>query len=246
MASSFPAVLAQGALQAAVENRGLQAVRRCYQCRKCTNGCPLTFAMDLRPHQVVRALQLGMDQEVLSAKTIWVCAACQTCSTRCPNDIDIAHLMDLLRQESLGRVVPPAEPEVVLFHRAFLGSVRRHGRVFELGMLVRYKLAALWAKVRNGPQSLKELTGRLWQDAWLGWAMFRRGRLRLWPNRIRSKEHVRRMGRAPTGPLCSGRSSGGPTSPNLSVPPFDNQTAEAPTPEAPTADPPGQTGGPQR
>lgn len=162
--------------------------------------------MDLTPHQVVRAVQLGLDQQVLNSKTIWVCAACQTCSTRCPNDIDIAHMMDLLRQESRRRGGEPAEPEVVLFHRAFLDSVRRHGRVFELGMLARYKWAALWAGLRKGPQSLKDLIGRLWQDARLGWAMFRRGRLRLWPNRIQAKDQIRRMGGSPTGAPSSGAS----------------------------------------
>lgn len=194
MGTSFPPGLMEGGLQSVLEQRGLGVLRRCYQCRKCSNGCPLTFAMDLLPHQVVRAVQLGLDQEVLGSKTIWVCAACQTCSTRCPNDIDIAHLMDLLRQESQRRQIEPAEPEVVLFHRAFLDSVRRHGRVFELGMLARYKWAAFWTGFRKGRQSLKDWAGRLWQDAQLGLAMFRRGRLHFWPNRIRSRGQIRQMG----------------------------------------------------
>lgn len=173
--------------------RGLWAIRRCYQCRKCTNGCPLSFAMDLLPHQVIRAVQLGLDDQVLKSKTIWVCAACQACSTRCPNDIDIAGLMDVLRQQCLGRPVEAAEPEVGLFHQAFLDSVRRHGRVFELGMLARYKLVVLWTSLRKGRRSLKDLAGRLWQDARLGWAMFRRGRLRPWPSRIQAKDQIRSM-----------------------------------------------------
>ena len=259
MACVLPAGLVHQSLQAAVENRGLRAIRRCYQCLKCTNGCPLTFAMDLLPHQVVRAVQLGLDQEVLGSKTIWVCAACQTCSTRCPNDIDIAHLMDLLRQENQGRAVPPAEPEVVLFHRAFLGSVRRHGRVFELGMLVRYKLAALWAALQKGGHRLKHLAGHLWQDAQLGWAMFRRGRLRLWPHRIRSREHLRRMGGA-GGPLfgseksvaaspvdAGSNTSAGPnvnTGSNATPGPI-GQSAAVPPLGYRTADPHGQTGGGQ-
>lgn len=226
-------------LQAAIEERGLRAIRRCYQCRKCTNGCPLTFAMDLTPHQVVRAVQLGLDQQVLGAKTIWVCAACQTCSTRCPNDIDIAHLMDLLRQENRFRRIKPAEPEVVLFHRAFLGSVRRHGRVFELGMLARYKWAALWAGLRKGPQSLKDAASRLWQDARLGWAMFRRGRLRLWPNRIHAKDQIRQMGGTPLETFSSGQSDAGESG-------LSGQNRSTPSVGDPSADDSGQTGGMQR
>ncbi len=229
-------------LQTAVEKRGLEALRRCYQCRKCTNGCPLTFAMDLMPHQVVRAVQLGLDQEVLGSKTIWVCAACQTCSTRCPNDIDIAHLMDLLRQENRRRQVEPAEPEVVLFHQAFLGSVCRHGRVFEVGMLARYKWAALWSGLRKGRQNLKQFAIQLWQDARLGWAMFRRRRLRIWPSRIHAKDQIRRMGSAPSENLSLARSDAG----GSGVSEISGQNRSTSSVGDSLADDYGQAGGTQR
>jgi len=59
-------------------------VSACFQCRKCTNGCPVTFAMDLYPDQVMRYIQLGIREPVLNSSTIWVCASCETCTTRCP------------------------------------------------------------------------------------------------------------------------------------------------------------------
>jgi heterodisulfide reductase subunit C len=59
----------------------------CYQCVKCTSGCPLSNHFDLTPNQVMRALQLG-DESVLESKTIWLCASCQTCTTRCPQGLD--------------------------------------------------------------------------------------------------------------------------------------------------------------
>lgn len=171
------AISPQSDFLAAVEARGGKGVSRCYQCRKCTNGCPLAFAMDLKPNQVMRAVQLGLEEEVLGSKTVWVCAACQTCTTRCPNDIDIAHLMDVLRQLGRERGVAPAEPAVVKFHEAFLASIRRHGRVFELGMVARYKLAS----------------GDLFSDVGLAWEMFKRGKLGFVPHGIRSKGEVRCM-----------------------------------------------------
>jgi heterodisulfide reductase subunit C len=64
-----------------VEARSGESVSRCYQCRKCTNGCPLVFAMDWMPNQVMRAIQLGLEKEILASQTIWVCASCQTCTT---------------------------------------------------------------------------------------------------------------------------------------------------------------------
>ncbi len=92
----------------------------------------LAFAMDALPHQVVRMIQLGLRDEVLRSRAIWVCAGCQTCTTRCPNDVDLARLMDSLRQLGRGSGVPAADAKVSAFHEAFLDSIRRHGRVFEL------------------------------------------------------------------------------------------------------------------
>ena len=82
-------------------------IQDCYQCQKCSAGCPVAFAMDYKPNQVMQMVLLGMKERVLSCKTIWVCASCYTCSTRCPNDIDIAGVMDWLRQSALREGVPP-------------------------------------------------------------------------------------------------------------------------------------------
>ncbi len=161
----------------AVESRSGEKVSRCYQCRKCTNGCPLAFAMDLMPNQVIRAVQLGLEDEILGSKTIWVCASCQTCTTRCPNDIDIAHLMDTLRQLSRESDVPAAEDKIVKFHQAFLDSVRRHGRLFELGMVGRYKLSS-----RD-----------FFSGAKLGMEMVRKGKLKFLPAGVKGKREIREM-----------------------------------------------------
>jgi heterodisulfide reductase subunit C len=165
------------AFLAEVEKRSGERVSLCYQCRRCTNGCPVTFAMDFTPNQVMRMIQLGLRDELFAAQTAWVCASCQTCTTRCPNDIHIARLMDTLRQMSVEAGVPPAEEKVGKFHNAFLHSVRRHGRVFELGMVMRYKLA----------------TRDLFSDAKMAWKLFTSGKLHLLPSGIRGKQEIREM-----------------------------------------------------
>ena len=149
-------------------------VQDCYQCQKCSAGCPVVFAMDYKPNQIMQMVSLGMKDRLLSSKTIWVCASCYTCSTRCPNDIDIAGVMDWLRQTALREGVTPAEKEVSLFHAAFLDSVRSHGRVHELGMMANYK----------------RKTGRYWDDFKLGWKMSTKGKLKLWPSRIHRKKEI--------------------------------------------------------
>lgn len=175
--STNPVVQPDCAFLGVVEARSGEPVSRCFQCRKCTNGCPLAFAMDVMPNQVMRMIQLGLEDEILRSKTVWVCAGCQTCTTRCPNDIDIAHVMDSLRQLSRQSGVPAAEAKVLAFHEAFLDSIRRHGRVFELGMVARYKLATL------------DLTS----DAKLACKMLVKGKLKLLPDGVQDKAAIRRM-----------------------------------------------------
>ncbi len=152
-------------------------VFRCFQCLKCSTGCPLTDAMDILPHQLIKAMQLGLKEEAISSSTIWVCASCLTCSVRCPNKIDIARLMDRLRQLAYTRKGQLGDELVPLFHEAFLHSLRRRGRVYEIGMLM----------------SLKFKTKQLFKDMGLGWEMFRRGKLRLLPSRVKKRAEIRAM-----------------------------------------------------
>ena len=79
------------------------AIRSCFLCRKCSGGCPLTFAMDILPHHIIRLALLGQEEQVLGSETIWVCSACQTCTTRCPNGVDIAGVMDWQKEEAVRR-----------------------------------------------------------------------------------------------------------------------------------------------
>jgi len=69
----------------------------CFQCGGCSSGCPMTGEMDLLPSKVIRFVQLG-EEEVLGSRTIWVCSTCFNCEVRCPRGIDIANLMEALRQ----------------------------------------------------------------------------------------------------------------------------------------------------
>ncbi len=41
------------------------SVAACFQCKKCSSGCPLTFAMDLLPDQVIRLALLGLEEQLL-------------------------------------------------------------------------------------------------------------------------------------------------------------------------------------
>jgi heterodisulfide reductase subunit C len=152
-------------------------VSACYQCKKCSNGCPVVYAMDFQPNRLIRMIQLGLKEDVLRSATIWVCASCETCSTRCPNDIEIAALMDHLRQASIREGKVEKEKNTPIFHQTFLSSIRRNGRVHELMMIGEYRLK----------------TGDFMSDLRLGWEMFKRGRLKLFPAGVKEIREIREI-----------------------------------------------------
>lgn len=115
------------------------SVSRCFQCQTCSNGCPFSQAMDYRPNALMRLVQLGMREAALACSTIWICVGCHTCSSACPMGIDIAAVMDALRQMALHGGVPVAEPGILNFHRQVLDSIARHGRTHKLEIMLRYK-----------------------------------------------------------------------------------------------------------
>lgn len=109
-----------------VEELSGQNVFACYQCGKCSAGCLFAEHMDVLPNQVLRLLQLG-DEGVLEARAPWVCAACLACSVRCPKGVDVARIMEALRQLALRRGLSPVElkldrefPQIVL-----VGAMRK-------------------------------------------------------------------------------------------------------------------------
>ncbi|MGD0575648.1 MAG: 4Fe-4S dicluster domain-containing protein, partial [Anaerolineales bacterium] len=103
----------------------------CYQCAKCTSGCPLAEFFDMAPNQVLGAAQLGLEKELFDAKTPWLCASCQTCTTRCPQGVDLARIMDFIVSDAVQRGIKPKVPEVAVFNKVFLRDVNLIGRSYE-------------------------------------------------------------------------------------------------------------------
>ena len=128
----------------------------CYQCGKCTAGCPLSSAMDLMPREVIRYLQLGAAEKVLSAKTPWICAQCDVCSTRCPQNVDICSTMRAVRlaARNAGKV---AVREAEIFEDTFINNVRAHGVSNEQYLAARYNLRSghLMQDMSNATRMLK-------------------------------------------------------------------------------------------
>ena len=151
-------------------------VRECYQCGKCTAGCPVAEYMDIRPSVIMRMLQSGgavQMEELLRSNSIWLCLTCETCYSRCPMELDIPKVIDYLRERSNseGKVHREAH-NIVAFHKAFLNSVERNGRLHEISLILDYKIHS----------------GNLFQDITLAPEMYSKGKLHLLPERIKGKK----------------------------------------------------------
>ena len=107
----------------------------CYQCQKCSSGCPVVEHFDLAPNQVMWAIQFGQKEMVLNSKTIWLCAMCETCATRCPHDINITKIMDVLKIMAKSEEIECKVPSVPLFYQAAMRGIKWFGRMYEAGLM---------------------------------------------------------------------------------------------------------------
>jgi len=154
-----------------------ETIQDCYQCQKCSAGCPVAYAMDILPNQILRHIQYDHREKVLSSRTVWICASCYTCSVRCPNKIDIARIMDTLRNMAIRSGVQPGEKDIPLFHSVFLDTIKSRGRIHELSLILQ----------------LKSKTRDFFKDAGLGWKMFRKGKIKLIPSRFGAGKAVKEI-----------------------------------------------------
>lgn len=160
-----------------VEKLSGTSVRRCFQCGKCSAGCPMRSFMEHPPNRVVRLLQLGQYERVLAGRSIWFCASCETCSTRCPNKVDLAAIMDALRKCSWDAQGPSKESFVQLANRIFIENIRTYGRQYEM------RLAAVF-NVKSG-QFLK--------DIMLGPTLLSKGKLKMFHQKNRNHAEIEKI-----------------------------------------------------
>jgi heterodisulfide reductase subunit C len=156
-----------------VEDASGQQVSKCYQCGNCSASCNYTYVYDYPVNQIMRLIQLGQKEIVLKSRSIWLCASCQACTTRCPCNIEVSHVMDSLRIMSREEKMVSLK-DIQLFYDEFLRSVKTFGRVFETGLLPVFNMKA---KRPFGDMDLAPL-------------VLKKGKLHLLPSRIKGRKEV--------------------------------------------------------
>ncbi len=133
--------------------------------------------MDYHPTQVVRLVEFGQKQKVLKSRAIWMCVGCHACVSQCPNRVHIPALMDTLREMALESGVELPEGRISDFHKMFLEELRKRGRIYELGLGVKYKLR----------------TGTVFKDFMRGVRLICKGRFKVLPQRVRRVSELRKI-----------------------------------------------------
>jgi heterodisulfide reductase subunit C len=149
----------------------------CYQCGKCSAGCPMASESALRPHAVMRLVMQDRREQALTDESIWLCLTCETCSARCPNDCDPARVIDAVRELSIEAGSADMPRTISAFHKAFLEQIRSNGRLHEFGMVMDYKLRS----------------GELMKDVTSAPGMLTRGKLSFRAERIEALDEIRRI-----------------------------------------------------
>jgi len=158
---------------------GGERLRRCIQCGTCTGSCPVSYAMDLTPREVVAYFRAGAIDTILRSRTIWVCASCYQCTARCPANIKITDLLYALKRVAFDRQIFPQKFPVYVMSETFVGQIKKYGRNHEAELLRKYYLrTGITKMLRQVP-----LAKKLWS----------RGRIRLLPQKIKGLDGLRRM-----------------------------------------------------
>jgi len=137
----------------------------CFQCSKCSAGCPMAGQMDLKTSQVMHSIRLNREDIVLHSKAIWLCVGCETCSARCPQQVEPADVMNAARILALRKGIKPSVKEIGIYYNAFVSSMWLNGKIHDISVVAATAL----------------LTGHLINEIPLALKLLVRGRVKLPP-----------------------------------------------------------------
>ncbi|MCX6164334.1 MAG: 4Fe-4S dicluster domain-containing protein, partial [Ignavibacteriae bacterium] len=115
-----------------------EKIKSCIQCGTCTGSCPVSYAMDISPREVIALFRAGDMESLLHSKTIWVCASCYACQTRCPALIKVTDIIYALKRLAMEKNIYPPHFPVYSLSQSFVKIMNSYGRLHEARLLVYY------------------------------------------------------------------------------------------------------------
>jgi len=156
-----------------------ERIKRCIQCGTCTGSCPVSYAMDISPRQLIALFRAGEMEAIMKSRTIWICASCYACTTRCPSGIKVTDIMYALKRTAMEKHRKSSAPQVQILANLFIDNLRSYGRLHE-GTLIRKYYA------RTGVTKLLGFVPLVMK-------MYRTKRLALFPKKIKAYQSLSRI-----------------------------------------------------
>ena len=156
-----------------------ERINRCIQCGTCTGSCPVSYAMDISPRQLIALFRAGEMERIMKSRTIWICASCYSCTPRCPSGIKITDIIYALKRTAMEKNLKAAEPQVQTLARTFTENLMKYGRLHEGTLIRKYY-------TRTNVRKFFDLIP-------LGRKMLKTKRLQILPKRIKARESLARI-----------------------------------------------------
>jgi heterodisulfide reductase subunit C len=159
---------------------GGEKIKKCIQCGTCTGSCPVSYAMDISPRQLIALFRAGEMEAIMKSRTIWICASCYACTTRCPSGIKITDIIYALKRTAMGnKYSSPEASHVQTLANLFIQNLMSYGRLHE-GTLIRKYI-------------MKTNIGKLFGLIPLGKKMYQKKRVALMPKKIKARDSLSRI-----------------------------------------------------
>ncbi len=154
-------------------------IKRCIQCGTCTGSCPVSYAMDISPRQLIALFRAGEMERIMKSRTIWICASCYACTTRCPSGIKITDTIYALKRTAMEKKMESMAPQVQTLASLFVQNLMAYGRLHEGTLIRKYY-------TRVSPRkflSLIPLARKMWKTR----------RIAITPTKIKARKSLARI-----------------------------------------------------
>lgn len=151
-------------------------IYNCYQCGKCTASCPMVDAFEYKPNQIIRLVMLDKIDKILDSNSIFLCLSCEICSSRCPQEVHIATIMNFIRNESW-KIDEFKLKNIAMFYKIFLRITAHFGRSFEPGIIA----------------GMNILTGKFFNDADAAVKILGKRKINMVPEFVKGRKQVAKV-----------------------------------------------------